>query len=328
MTRTAPAPERTAARSRLPDRPRRHRPLLWAAALTSALAVVFAVLAVIDPAPVAGANGWFTPLKFALSIAVHTATMSWLIGLLTRRRRLASALGNLIGTGTVVMIGVVGGVAALGATSHVTTTTTTTEAGSRVFAVMGVSVVMVYAAMVLVAVLAFTGLDGVDRARRAAVRAGLLVSLVGLGLAFLMLGPVPEQGASGPGVLGAHAVGAPDGGPGLPFLGWSTVAGDLRVGHFLGLHALQAVPLLLFGLEAAARRVPVLRDAGVRARLVWVGAVAHLGFTLLLTGQALAGESVVAPSALTALMAATIAGLALAGALMSVHRRRDGVTAP
>ena len=59
-----------------------------------------------------------------------------------------------------------------------------------------------------------------------------------------------------------HTVGAPDGGPGLPGLGWS--AGDLRAAHFLGMHALQALPLLGW---AMSRWVPRRAVA-----LTWVGA--------------------------------------------------------
>jgi hypothetical protein len=96
-------------------------------------------------------------------------------------------------------------------------------------------------------------------------------------------------------VAGAHAVGVPDDGPGLPFLGWSTTGGDLRVPHFIGMHALQVLPLLALGLDALARRVPALTDPGTRFRVVAVAAGGYAVLLVLLTLQALAGIPVTEP---------------------------------
>ena len=94
-------------------------------------------------------------------------------------------------------------------------------------------------------------------------------------------------------VIGAHTVGAPDGGPGIPGTGWSTEHGDLRVPHFFGLHALQALPL--FALVLRRRRLPT--DSKVRLTLTAAGSYFVL-FAILLA-QALRGQPVLNPDALT-----------------------------
>jgi hypothetical protein len=115
---------------------------------------------------------------------------------------------------------------------------------------------------------------------------------------------------------GSHTIGALDGGPGLPVLGWSTVAGDLRIGHFTGLHALQLLPLLGWLLDRSARWTD-----RQRRRLVRIVGVGYLGVVVLLTWQALRGESLVHPGTLTLLF---LAGLALAvGAAAAAVLRRS-----
>ena len=101
----------------------------------------------------------------------------------------------------------------------------------------------------------------------------------------MMTGPTAEQLADFQGIAGAHTVGSEDGGPGIPLFGWSTVAGDLRVPHFVGLHALQLIPLAVFFLRTK------ISVTGVN--FIGLGYLIVVG---LLTAQALAGQSVVAPS--------------------------------
>lgn len=303
----------------LPRPDRWHRPLLGVAALMTVLTVATAVLAIADPREILGQNAWFKPLKFVLSTAIYALTLAWLIGQVRRFRRAAEALGTVTAVALVVEIAVITWAAAAGTTSHFNIAT---PLNGALWAVMGGSITVVWLATAAVGVTVALS-PGPDPARNLAVRAGIALGIVGMGLAFLMTSPTADQLDNFQGVAGAHAVGVADGGPGLPFLGWSTEGGDLRIPHFIGLHALQAIPLGALALELLSRKFPVFRDPRVRFRLVLVGTLAFVAILAVVTWQALIGEPIVRPSAPILLAGiATAAGTVVAaGAVLAAGVR-------
>jgi len=135
-----------------------------------------------------------------------------------------------------------------------------------------------------------------------------------------MLMPTAQQLADGSGdIIGAHAVGVPDGGPGLPVTGWSTEGGDLRIPHFVGLHALQALPLLAFALAALSNRFPRLGDVRVRLHLVLVAAAGYAGLIALVTWQALRAQPLLAPDAATLVAAGLLVAVTAVAATRALR---------
>lgn len=269
-----------------------HRPLMLLAVLMAVLSVVTVILAVVDPRQLLGQNVWFKPLKFALSIGVYAVSLAWLIGQVRRLRRAANVFGTVTAVALVIEIVIIVGAAVAGTTSHFNVST---PLNTTLWVVMAASIAIVWIASFIVGIAVALN-PGPDTARNVAVQAGVLLGLVGMGLAFLMTGPHEDQINNFQGIVGAHAVGVPDGGAGLPFLGWSTDGGDLRIPHFLGMHALQAIPLSLLVMEWLSIRVPVLRSQRVRLHLVVVAALAIAAALTILTWQALIGQSIIYPS--------------------------------
>ncbi|MEV7091489.1 hypothetical protein AB0M80_01480 [Amycolatopsis sp. NPDC051045] len=297
-----------------------HRPSTLAAAAYGVLAVLCVAALLLDQRTLAGAPIWAKPFKFAVSAALYFGTWSWLVSLLPRFRRTASVL-----TSALVLLFAAEYVllvfqAARGRASHFNGAT---PQDAAIFRIMGVMIAGLWVAtLALTVLMLFTKVP--DRASFWAVRAGAVLSLAGMSLGALMTNPTAQQLAHWQtggrrDVVGGHTVGLADGGPGLPILGWSTVAGDLRIPHFVGMHALQALPLLAIALAALAARFPGLRDDVVRARLVLIGAAGYAGLIALVTWQALRAQSIVHPDATTLWAFALLAGAVGLGALAVVR---------
>lgn len=290
-----------------------HRPSALAAATLGVVAVLCLAALLVDQRTLAGAPIWAKPFKFAVSGALFFATWSWLVSLLPRFRRTAALLTDLLVLIFAAEYVLLVFQAARGHASHFNNAT---PQDALIYNVMGKMIMGLWVATLALTVLVmFTKVD--DRASFWAVRAGAVLSLVGITLGILMTSPTAQQLAqwkSGgtPAMVGAHTVGLEDGGPGLPILGWSTAGGDLRIPHFVGMHALQALPLLAIALAALARRFPRLRDDAVRARLVLLGAAGYAGLIALVTWQALRAQPLVHPDAATlGAFALLVAGVGL-----------------
>ena len=256
---------------------RGHPGLFWTGAAMAALSVVVLVLAGVDQRELLGAPLWFKPLKFTISFTFYLLTLAWLLGRLpgpALRRT-----GWAIVAASVIEIVIIGGQAARGERSHFNDDG---GLGSLLFSIMGAAAVGLLLLTAVVGV-RFLRERSQERDLATAIRFGLGVSLVGMSTGILMS------------INGGHAVGVVDGGPGLLLLGWSTTGGDLRVSHFVGLHAVQAMPLLVAVLARWAPRF----DLATRVRLIRVVGIGYLGLVLLLTWQALRGQPLLAPDLLT-----------------------------
>jgi hypothetical protein len=295
----------------------RHRLLLDAALLVAVVALAISLVGLaVDQRVIGGAPAWLKPLKFGVSVTLYLITVRWMLGVVAGHRRLLTVVASVLLVGLSAELVGIDLQVIRGTTSHFNESTLF---DSAVYYSMGGVISFVFAVTVVAAVLVLRT-RGVDRTVAAGMRWGLLIALIGMAEAVLMT--VNFGWADG----GGHTVGGRDGGPGLPITDWSTLHGDLRIGHFVGLHALQALPILAF-LLLRLTRLP----ERTRTRLLGVAAVGYLGVLVLVTWQALRGQPLLAPDAPTLLAAGGLLASVTLAALFVVQagfRTRRGADAP
>ena len=286
------------------------------------LATLFATLIglIIDHRVLTGVPAWIKPAKFAISMAFYSFTLLWMLGFIKGRARIVQPIAHTVALGFLVEIVIIVTQVVRGTTSHFNFTT---FMNAFLYTVMGSFITVVWVATLIAAILLL-----VQRMPNPvfawSLRLGILLSLVGMAVGIIMTLPTTTQlaalHASGQlPYIGAHSVGATDSGPGLPFLGWSTVGGDLRIAHFVGLHALQVIPLV--GWLLILSRVSILTN-GHKLALLWTFGMGYLGLIVLLTWQALRAQSLIAPDALTLeVFALLLAAIALVIIAIVTHAR-------
>jgi hypothetical protein len=286
--------------------------LFWLAVICVVVAIALVPLWMLDSRQLLGVSVWEKPIKFYISVSIFSFTYSWLSSFLTRGGRWVKLTGFVIAMSLAVEIVIILAMASIGETSHFNVSTPTAIA---IWSIMATFISIVLFSTIFISLMIFFQKQQ-EFNLKLALALGSINTAVGMGLAYLMTWPTATQLANYQGIAGAHAVGVSDGGPGLPFLGWSTVAGDLRVGHFFGLHSIQVAGILL--------AVSLLLPLAFRVPLLIVGNLTWLGFVGLVTWQSLRAEPFASPSALTLTgLAVLLAVAALSFALLVMAQSRS-----
>jgi hypothetical protein len=238
----------------------RHRdPLLfWIGALMLLALVVVTLLSISDTRLILGINPWIKPMKFLTSITIFLWTVAWFMPETRPNEKLRNIVRWTIGLAMLIEIACIIFQSARGTTSHFNVRSAFDAA---IFTTMGITIAVNTVAMILFL--------AIIRRDTPPTRAGYIWG-IRLGVAIFLL-------ASAEGGLivsnNAHTVGAPDGGAGLPFVNWSTRNGDLRIAHFFGMHAMQALPLLGFFLDR--NRLPA-KQVVIAVSILWAAIMGGL----------------------------------------------------
>jgi hypothetical protein len=291
-------------------------PVLTVAGLMMSGVLIASIVGLfVDARVITGAPAWLKPAKFAVSTAIYMLTLAGIFTLLPEWPRTRRVVGWATALILILEVAIIDTQAWRGTTSHFNVGTIL---DGVLFTIMGLAIVVQTLTSVAVAVALWrTRFD--DRALGWALRFGMVITILGASTGGFMTRPTTAQleAAQTTGrmtIAGAHTVGAPDGGPGLPGTGWSVEHGDLRIPHFVGLHAMQILPLLALALRR--------RSAGIaRVRLVLVATASYTTLFGLLLWQALRGQSVMNPD--SAMIGAIVvwAILTAAGSWLAATRR-------
>jgi hypothetical protein len=237
-----------------------------------ALVLTLAVVSIIpaDPRTLQGVSIWVKPAKFLFSTAAFALTAAWYYGYVRperrRSRRLRWSAWTLVAA-SAFEIAWISWQASQGLASHFNLST---PFYGMMYGLMG------FAALALIGTTLPLAWEIARRPAEGLRSDFAAAAVTGLVLTFLLGTALGGYMSSGTG----HNVGAVGGH--FPLFGWNRLGGDLRVAHFFGIHAEQAIPLLAF------------LAAGLTARLRWAvligGTSLYVAVTLGVFFQALAGR--------------------------------------
>lgn len=208
----------------------RNETLFYFGIICLAFAAIFIVLTKISNIQVYNTNAWYKPFKFAFSTFLYAWAMAWYCAYLKDFNIDFFNWSLIILLGFEIVYITIQ--ASRGQLSHYNVSTPFYAA---LYSMMAIAATLITIYTAYVGLLFFTNdFQTLPDYYLWSIRFGIIIFVIFSFEGFVM------------GSRLTHTIGGADGGTGIPLLNWSTKFGDPRIAHFIGMHALQVLPLLSF----------------------------------------------------------------------------------
>lgn len=208
----------------------RNETLFYFGSICFILSIAFLLLTKLTTTQLYNVNAWNKPFKFAISLGIYSWTMAWYCFYLTSFNiKLFNWTVVVLWSFEIIYIAFQ---ASKGQQSHYNIST---KVYSTLYTLMALAATVVTLYTAYIGLLFFnTSFPELPEYYVWGIRLGIIIFVIFSFEGFAM------------GSRLNHSVGALNDNSNWLILGWSKTVGDLRVSHFIGMHALQVLPLISF----------------------------------------------------------------------------------
>ncbi|MCE2612189.1 hypothetical protein LVD13_04330 [Flavobacteriaceae bacterium D16] len=218
---------------------RKESPILYYIAIINLIGALICIPGLLwDDRTLMGVNVWIKPIKFLISVGIYILTLGYLITFYPFSSLKKKIIRNIVAWTLLFENIIIVTQGVRGVQSHYNVHTVL---DSILFGMMGFLIAINVVVMAFFVIETIRLKLTVSRPMQWAILSAWIITVFGSWIGGQMIGQM------------AHNVGIADGGPGLPLVKWSSVAGDLRVAHFFGLHAIQLIPLFALLIQKNAK---------------------------------------------------------------------------
>lgn len=208
--------------------------LYWIVIFHFFLATGTIIGSLIDDRTLQGINVWIKPLKFSISTAIYILTVGFLITLYPYSEKKKNIINHIVSWTLLIEVILIIYQGSRGVQSHFNISN---PFDGLIFGLMGILIAINVLIMALFIFDTFRLKLQTTKLLQWSILIGWIIVFFGSWIGGQMISEM------------SHSIGIEDGGPGLPIINWSTVAGDLRVAHFFGLHGIQIVPIFALSIS-------------------------------------------------------------------------------